>query len=258
MSENVPALRPTQKSARGGYRFIPSVFQFSGGVAAEPGHAIERVELRLPVPLEEGLGLVRAHLLSIGRPLPALCAFELRSPGQFSDMAFEAFNRKYVQTLDAWGVLLDDVNPVARTNVCPVGTELSEPSIHAFAYTIPSHGMATPGDFITAGGAEAPEDGDGYHDKIIRRGDTTIDGLREKLAYVRDEQMRRMGALGFCWATASQVNAYSRHDVGPLIYEELLKRGVARRGLTLHEASPPVEDCEFEMDAHSVTRQLLK
>jgi hypothetical protein len=258
MTEKESAVRTTQKSAKGGYRFIPSVFQFSGGVAAEPGHAIERVEFRLAVPLEEGLRFVHDHLLSIGRPLPALCAFELRSPGQFSDEEFAAFNRRYVQTLDAWGLIVGGINPVARTNVCPVDVRPSVPSIHSFAYTVPAPGAATPSDFITAGGAEAPEDGDGYQDKIIRRGDTSLDGLREKLAYVRDEQGRRLRSLGFGWAAANQVNAYSLRDVGPLLHEELFKKGVAGRGLTLYRASPPVAECEFEMDVHAVTRQFAK
>ena len=36
----------TQIFAPGGYRFIPGVFQYSGGAAAEPGYAIERVTFR--------------------------------------------------------------------------------------------------------------------------------------------------------------------------------------------------------------------
>ena len=35
----------------GGYRFIPAVFQYSGGAAALPGYAIERVRFHTPVPL---------------------------------------------------------------------------------------------------------------------------------------------------------------------------------------------------------------
>ena len=31
----------------GGYRYIPSVFQYSGGVAAEPGFQLEQVGLNL-------------------------------------------------------------------------------------------------------------------------------------------------------------------------------------------------------------------
>ena len=38
----------------GGYRFIPGVLPYSGGVAALPGHAIERVQFHSPAPLAEG------------------------------------------------------------------------------------------------------------------------------------------------------------------------------------------------------------
>ena len=34
----------------GGYRYIPAVFQYSGGVAAMPGYAIRRLRFRDPVP----------------------------------------------------------------------------------------------------------------------------------------------------------------------------------------------------------------
>jgi len=37
--------------APGGYRYIPGVFQYSGGVAAAPGHEIMRVRFHRPVPL---------------------------------------------------------------------------------------------------------------------------------------------------------------------------------------------------------------
>jgi hypothetical protein len=40
--------------AAGGYRTIPAVFQYSGGVAAEPGFEIVRVRFHRPVPLTEG------------------------------------------------------------------------------------------------------------------------------------------------------------------------------------------------------------
>ena len=38
----------------GGYRFIPGVFQYSGGAAALPGHVIRRVRFRKPMPLAQG------------------------------------------------------------------------------------------------------------------------------------------------------------------------------------------------------------
>src|SRR5215475_7155263 len=96
----------------GGYRYLPSVFQFSGGVAAEAGFGLERLTFRRPLPVADGLSAVEAHLRSIGRPTTAFCACELRSPRQFTDQEFAAFNRHYVKTLERWGIYADGVNPV--------------------------------------------------------------------------------------------------------------------------------------------------
>ena len=35
----------------GGYRYVRGPFQYSGGVAAEEGYAIERIRFQTPVPL---------------------------------------------------------------------------------------------------------------------------------------------------------------------------------------------------------------
>ena len=37
----------------GGYRYIKAVFQYSGGVAAQPGYEIERVRFMKPLPLRD-------------------------------------------------------------------------------------------------------------------------------------------------------------------------------------------------------------
>ena len=50
----------------GGYRFINAVFQYSGGVAAEPGHHIVRVRLSRPLPIKEGFRLVESTLRIAG------------------------------------------------------------------------------------------------------------------------------------------------------------------------------------------------
>jgi hypothetical protein len=57
----------------GGYRFLPGVFPYSAGVAAEPGFEIERVCLRRPVVLAEGFRVVAApdHLVAgLKQPSP--------------------------------------------------------------------------------------------------------------------------------------------------------------------------------------------
>ena len=97
--------------APGGYRFVPGVFQYSAGVAAIPGFRIERARFARPVPLAQGFDAVDAHLARLGRPPTAFCACELRSPAQFSEAGFIAFNRHYVQRLEAWGIFKNDVNP---------------------------------------------------------------------------------------------------------------------------------------------------
>jgi len=51
----------------GGYRFIPGVFQYSGGVAALAGHAIERVRFRAPVPLQQGFAQIERLIGQAGR-----------------------------------------------------------------------------------------------------------------------------------------------------------------------------------------------
>jgi hypothetical protein len=38
----------------GGYRFLPSVFRYSAGVAASPGYEIQRVRFRQLLPFAEG------------------------------------------------------------------------------------------------------------------------------------------------------------------------------------------------------------
>ena len=80
--------------AAGNYRFLPYAFQYSSGVAAQPGYEIERVQFRNPVPLMEGFERVEAHIRGRGRPLTSFCACELRSPGQFTDQGFFDFNKQ--------------------------------------------------------------------------------------------------------------------------------------------------------------------
>lgn len=84
----------------GGYRYLKAVFQYSSGVAAEPGFAIERARLAKPLPLAEGFALVEKYLAGLGRPSTAFAACELRSAAPFTEQGFIDFNREYVKTLE--------------------------------------------------------------------------------------------------------------------------------------------------------------
>ena len=237
----------------GGYRFIPSVFQYSGGAAALPGHAIQRVQFRAPVPLAQGFARIEQIITAAGRPLTSFCACELRSPAPFTEQGFRAFNEVYVVTLERWGLFDGNVNPVARSNVCPEIDPPAEPSFHAFCFTVADADAAP--IVVISGGAEAREGSASYRERIIRYGDTSPDAIREKARHVLGEMERRLAALGFRWADTTVTQVYTVHDLHPFLAGEIVRRGAARSGLTWHYARPPVRELEYEMDCRAVGRE---
>ncbi|MBB5752175.1 2-amino-5-chloromuconate deaminase CnbZ [Prosthecomicrobium pneumaticum] len=243
----------TVEFAAGGYRFIPGVFQYSAGVAALPGHAIERVRFSRPVPLAEGFARIAAHLGAAGRPRAAFCACELRSPAPFDEPGFRAFNERYVGTLAQWGLLSGEVNPVARANVCPERDPPAEPSFFAFSFTRPEAGA--PASFVVAGSGEVPEGKGNYRDHIVAPGDTSPAGLAAKARFVLAEMEARMAALGGNWATATGAQLYTVHDVFPLLADQIVARGAARHGLAWHFCRPPVVGIDYEMDCRRVATE---
>lgn len=240
----------TREMAAGGYAYIPGVFQYSAGVSALDGFRIERARFSRVLSMKEGFARIKDHLGAVGRPLTAFCACELRSPAPFSEAGFRDFNRAYADTLQAWGIMRDETNPVARANVCPEIDPPAEPGFHAFCYTVAYEG-ATP-SFVVAGSGEVPEGQTNYHDHIVRRGEQTTAALREKARFVLGEMERRMAALGGSWADTTAVQMYSIHDIHPFFAEELVRRGAAQNGLTWHYNRPPVVDLEYEMDCRRV------
>jgi hypothetical protein len=238
----------------GGYRYIKSVFQYSGGVAAEPGFEIERVRFATRLPMADAFAAVEAHLPALGRPTTAFAACELRSPAPFSDQGFIDFNRHYVETLERWGLYRDGANPVARTNVCPEHDAPGVPVMHAFSYTVPARDPR--GSFIIAGGGDAVEGVGGYGGRIVREGETSPDAMLEKLQFVVAEMARRLDALGFGWTDATSTQVYTVHDVGRFVGDHLAATGVAPDSFTWHFARPPVVGLEFEMDVRGPARDL--
>ena len=235
----------------GGYRFLKGVFQYSAGVAAEPGFEIERVRFHRPVRLAEGFAAIEAQLHARGRPLEAFCACELRSPAPFTEAGFTAFNREYIQPLERWGIYRDGINPVARSNVCPEFDKPATPSFHAFAYTVP-RATAHLTTFIIAGSGEAVEGGASYRERTVRLGDRSEAGLREKARYVLGEMERRLGALGVGWPDATATQVYTVYDLYPFLADEIARRGAMAAGLTWYFARPPVDILDYEMDVRGI------
>jgi hypothetical protein len=239
----------------GDYRFIPGVFQYSGGAAASAGFEIERVRFDRPVPLAEGFAQVAKYIQTAGRPLTAFCACELRSPAAFTDDGFRKFNEHYVKTLAQWGLFDGTTNPVARSNVCPEIDPPAEPSFYAFSFTRPRQN-AMP-SFVIAGSGEAREGGATYSERTVRYRDLSPEGLKEKVEFVVGAMEHRMGQLGFGWKDATAVQTYTVHDFHPVFADALVRRGAARSGLTWHFARPPVIDLEYEMDCRRVVRETV-
>jgi hypothetical protein len=239
----------------GGYRYIPAVFQYSSGVAAEAGFEIERVRLIRPLPLADGFAFVERHLNGLGRPSTAFAACELRSAAPFTEQGFHDFNREYVKTLARWGIYEDERNPVARTNVCPAHGKPAEPVLYAFSYTVPASGVRR-GGFIVAGGGEVRGGNGSFRERTVRYGDTSPDAMREKVRHVVAEMERRLAALGFTWHDAVSTQAYSVQDIGAFVGPEIAARGAAAGGLAWHYARPPVIGLEFEMDVRGAAREI--
>jgi hypothetical protein len=240
---------------QGGYRYIPAVFQYSSGVAAEAGFEIERVRPLKPLPLADGFAFVERHLKALGRPSTAFAACELRSAVPFTEQGFQEFNREYVKTLAHWGIYQDEVNPVARTNVCPEHGKPAQPVLYAFSYTVPAP-HAKRGSFIVAGGGEVRAGTGSFRNRTVRYGDTSPEAMREKVRHVMAEMERRLAALGFSWQDAVSTQAYSVQDIGALVGPEIAARGAAAGGLAWHFARPPVEGLEFEMDVRGAAREI--
>jgi hypothetical protein len=245
----------TRDFAAGNYRFIPAVFQYSSGVAADRGFEIERVRFDRPVALAEGFAQAATYMTAAGRPLTSFCACELRSPAAFTEAGFRNFNLHYVKTLAEWGIYDNTTNPVARSNVCPEIDPPKEPAFYAFSFTRPCQNP-TP-TFVIAGSAEAREGSASYLERTVRYRDLSLDGMKDKVRFTVRQMESRMQAFGFGWNDTTAVQAYTIRDFYPLFAEELVRRGATRFGLTWHFARPPVVDLEFEMDCRRVARETL-
>jgi hypothetical protein len=245
----------TRDFPAGNYQFIPAVFQYSSGAAADSGFEVERVRFDRLLPLAEGFAQVAKYIQAAGRPLTSFCACELRSPAAFTEDGFRTFNQHYVKTLAEWGLFDGTISPVARSNVCPEIDPPAEPSFYAFSFTRPSQSTAP--SFVIAGGAELGGGNGSYPERIVRYRDLSPEGLKEKVRFTVREMENRLGAFGFGWKDITAVQAYTVHDFHPVMTEELVSRGATRPGLTWYFARPPVIDLEYEMDCRRVMREIV-
>jgi hypothetical protein len=240
----------------GGYSFLKGISPYSAGVAALPEFEIVHVRLENALSLERGFAAIETYLESQHRPRQALCAVELRSPKPFTFQGFQNFNQRYVAILQQWGILLDKVNPVARTNVAPQVLAPVEPAVYGFSITVPA-GDSAP-SFVIAGAGELPEGSLDPHD-VIRRGETSSGALREKASFVMKLMSSRLSGLGLSWKHVTGTQIYTVHDIYLFLETEILSgmEEAARLGFQWHYARPPIESIEYEMDLRGCRREVI-
>ena len=240
----------------GNNRFLPAIAPYSCGAVSAPGFEIVHVVLQRPLPYRAGFERIAGHLAAAGRPKAALCGIELRSPASFSFAGFAAFNGEYAAILKAWGLFVNGVNPVARTNVAPVVSPPSEPVLYGFSYTRPSPG--TPTTFVVAGAGELPE-GVLAAEGIVARGDVSPRGIATKAEFVMGLIECRLRGLGADWSLVNAIDVYTIHSLDAVLPDLVLKRAgaAAVHGARWHYSRPPITEIEFEMDLRGTRTEVV-
>jgi hypothetical protein len=239
---------------KGDYSFLRGISPYSAGVRADAGFEIVHVRLHKPVPLNEGFSLVEQHIKTQGRTVHALCGMQLRSPRPFTFEGFRQFNAEYVAVLKNWNLVVDDENPVARTNIAPEISPPTVPSLYAFSYTIPSN--LTRSTFVVAGAGELPEGSlDPAH--VVRLNDSSPEALRDKIRFVMKLMSARLEGLGVNWNAVSTTNIYTVQPICSMVADEVIRPMVdsAVHGITWHYSRPPIVTIEYEMDLRGVARE---
>ena len=139
-------------------------------------------------------------------------------------------------------------NPIPRTNVAPVAAAPAAPSLYAFSYTQP--GATRAPTFIVAGAGELKDRAQGP-EGIVRHGDTTPEGMREKARFVMATMQERLRALGGAWGGVTAIDIYTAQPIHALVLDEVLGAGGGRgpvHGVHWYPSRPPIQGLDFEMD----------
>ncbi len=243
---------------RGNYRFLTGIAPYSSGVVAMPGFEIVHVNLQQPIAYLEGFDRIARHLTAADRPFHALCSIELRLPAPLSFEGFATFNDEYQQLLADRDLMLDGRNPIARTNIAPAVQAPEEPSLYAFAYSVPSANENTRPTFIVAGAGDLEDQGNLSPDAIVRPNETSDEALREKAAIVMQVMQTRLNGLQVNWAAATTIDVYTVYALQPFIVDTLLIQmdKAAIHGVHWHFSHPPIEGLAFEMDLRGVREEI--
>jgi hypothetical protein len=236
---------------------VPGVPFFSFGAVAASGFEMVRVTFRRPPLFPEGLAAVERHLRAAGRPIEALCGFELRNGRQATMREFMTFNDSYIDRLRRAGVLVKEQMPLTRSNLVLTGTDASH-RIHAFTYTMPASSPSSrPPTFVVAGIPDVrlldpnPE--------IVAKDDLSQNGLRQKTIFILETIESLLTTMGAGWGDVTGIQLYTVRDLHPLIESIVLPRlgEAAMRGIQWHYVLLPVGGGDVEIDVRSVRAELI-
>ncbi|MGY8823405.1 MAG: 2-amino-5-chloromuconate deaminase CnbZ [Candidatus Latescibacterota bacterium] len=241
----------------GNYHFLRGIDPYSCGVIADPGYEIVHATLAESLPWQQGFKRVEAYLNQLQLNPNALCGMELRSPKPFTMQGFVDFNKSYCSVLKEWGLYIDDLNPVARTNIAPMQNPPSEPQLHAFSYVIANSEIQRK-TLVVAGAGELTE-GILETGRIINCGNTSPESMLEKATYVMQVMEERLLGLGGSWDLVDAIDIYTIYPLVDLLQQAILpKLGPANRhGVHWYYSRPPIMDIDFEMDLHGVVTNLV-
>jgi len=245
----------------GSYSYLPSVFQYSAGVMAEPGYRLEQIRFKHAVPLQDGFKAVESRLRFLGRPFTAFAHCELRSPKQFDDQGFIDFNKTYVRQLQSWNIYtpavdgVDAINPVARTNVCQ--SIMVHKKFQCMRLPILCQALSSK-QVLLSRVVEMPEKALNPTKTVsLPLGMFLKQDCRKKMAFVIEEMANRLRSFDLKWSDVTKVQAYSIHNIALLVDELLAKPGLIQHGLTWHFARPPVAGLDYEMDLRGSVNELF-
>jgi hypothetical protein len=241
----------------GGYLFVPGLPFFSFGAVATGGFEMVRAIFRNPPVFPEGLAVVERHLRAAGRPIQALCGFELRNGRQATMREFMTFNDSYINRLRRAGVLVKEQMPLTRSNLVLRGSDASH-RIHAFSYTVPASSPSSRRPtFVVAGIPEVrflgPEP------EIVAKDDLSITGLRQKTTFILETIEGLLTTMEAGWSDVTGIQLYTVRDLHPLMESVVLPRigEAAMRGIQWHHVLLPIGGGEVEIDVRSVRADLI-
>ena len=241
----------------GNYHFLKGIDPYSCGVVANQGFEIIHAKLSKPMDLNIGFEYIANHLEDLSLDKNALCAMELRSSKPYSMQGFIDFNSNYCKTLQGWGLYVDGLNPVARTNIAPQFNPPETTQLYAYSYIVRNPNVQRK-TLVVAGAGELIE-GILETNRIIRLGDTSNDAIAEKARYVLQVMTDRLKGLGGDWNLINCIDVYTIHPLLDILPSEILPAlgNSHNNGIHWYYSRPPVIDIDFEMDMRGTITNLV-